>query len=316
MEKRELIRVFTDEAVTACIPVGCGHINDSYHVCTIKNEYILQRLNAKLFAGSTKALERNYILYRDACRENKNRTGEWEVPHWLSCSAGSFLYTDEEGACWRMYEYIKGKTLTAPFDTEDIKAFGNGLSKLHFILEQMKETPQGVLSELHDTRGYYRDYEKIRESADESLHDRMLEAIIERKAQRILDISLPGMSVIHADAKIGNALFRGGSMISMIDLDTIMQGARLLDIADALRSCCMSGGAFDNTLADAFVKAYQGSGYARLSKEECEALPEAFKLICYELGLRYYTDHLNGGIYFKQEYPGQDLDKAKKLLLG
>ena len=298
MEKRELIRVFTDEAVTACIPVGCGHINDSYHVSTQKNEYILQRLNAKLFSGNTKALEHNYILYRDACGRLKNETGEWEVPHWLSSSAGSFLYIDEEGACWRMYEYIKAETLTAPFDTEDIKAFGAGLSKLHFKLEHTEEKPQGVLSELHDTCGYYSYYEKIKESAGESLHDRMLESIIERKAQKILNISLPGMDVIHADAKIGNALFRGGRMISMIDLDTIMQGARLLDIADALRSCCMSAGVFDKALTDAIVKAYQGSGYAQLSKEECEALPDALELICYELGLRYYTDHLIAGIYF------------------
>ncbi|MBR3735299.1 MAG: hypothetical protein IKN07_05420, partial [Lachnospiraceae bacterium] len=58
------------------------------------------------------------------------------------------------------------------------------------------------------------------------------------------------------------------------------------------------------------------SGDIMLTKEETELMPDIVDKICFELGLRYYTDHLSGSNYFAEQQPGQNLQKAKKWLAG
>lgn len=305
---------FTDDEISFIRRIGDGHINDTFYIKGEKDEYLLQKLNAGLFGERGKAIEHNYLQYVKACEDISSKTEEWELPHWLKCRNGSFFCVDENHALWRMYRYIKGNMLKPPYDKGQVKACGEGLSKLHFILSQIKEKPCGVLPELHDTALYYRDYLSCRDRAPESRRDSVLEDMIDKRAGRMTVLKLPGNAVIHGDAKIGNMLFKDGRMIAMIDLDTLMQGPRILDIADCIRSCCISEGRADAGLVKTLVTAYRDAGYVQIKDDEWKMLPQALELICFELGLRYYTDHLRGNIYFAQDCPGCNLQKAGLLL--
>ena len=43
---------------------------------------------------------------------------------------------------------------------------------------------------------------------------------------------------------------------------------------------------------------------------ELQLIPDAARLISFELGLRFFTDHLNGNVYFKAQHPEHNLQRA------
>ena len=48
-------------------------------------------------------------------------------------------------------------------------------------------------------------------------------------------------------------------------------------------------------------------------RNEMNNIGDVFNKICFELGLRYYTDALDKEKYFKEKYPGYSLERAKSL---
>ena len=308
-----IVSGFTDEEIRDCRRLSGGHINESYSLKCGGKEYILQGLREELFGKCTEKLEHNYRSYVRAC---KKADFAWELPRWIPDREGHFFFRDEDGLPWRMYEAIPGETLTAPFSREQIRACGEGLSKLHAILTETDEAPQPVLPKLHDLRAYYEEYRQAvkQTGMEKPFRDPALEELIGSRAEKLISEGLPGKHIIHGDARIGNGIFREGRMVAMIDLDTLMEGPRLLDIADCIRSCCMREGVPDPDGIGLFTEAYRKHAYPELSREEGEALPYALERVCFTLGLRYYTDHLRGNKYFKQDHPGRNLEKAAAYL--
>ena len=47
-----------------------------------------------------------------------------------------------------------------------------------------------------------------------------------------------------------------------------------------------------------------------LTAQDFDFFYDAIRLIPFELGLRFYTDYLEGSLYFKTSYPAQNLDRA------
>ena len=93
--------------------------------------------------------------------------------------------------------------------------------------------------------------------------------------------------VTHNDTKLNNVLFDRKSNIPrcLIDLDTVMSGSILYDIADAIRS-----GA---------------------TKNEIALLPIAIQIMPFELGMRYLTDYFDGDKYFGIINPDDNLVRAR-----
>ena len=127
--------------------------------------------------------------------------------------------------------------------------------------------------------------------------------------------------VIHGDPKLDNLLFdeSGRQVVALIDLDTAQPGLVHYDLGDCLRSACNPAGEspkdpreahFDLDLCRAILKGYLDETRGFLTSEELHLLPVAARLIPFELGLRFLTDHLNGDRYFKVAYRGHNLLRA------
>ena len=55
----------------------------------------------------------------------------------------------------------------------------------------------------------------------------------------------------------------------------------------------------------------QGRAHLRpLTPADYEYLFASIRLLAFELGLRFFTDHLAGNVYFKVKYPGHNLQRA------
>jgi hypothetical protein len=104
-----------------------------------------------------------------------------------------------------------------------------------------------------------------------------------------------------------------------VDLDTVKPGLVHYDIGDCLRSGCNPLGeettalervSFDLDLCAALLEGYGAVAHRFLSPADHRYLYDAIRLLCFELGLRFFTDHLAGDVYFHSQRPGHNLDRA------
>ena len=51
-----------------------------------------------------------------------------------------------------------------------------------------------------------------------------------------------------------------------------------------------------------------------LTERELEMLPVGAQLMTLECGIRFLADYLNGDVYFRTHYEGQNLDRARTQL--
>jgi len=64
-------------------------------------------------------------------------------------------------------------------------------------------------------------------------------------------------------------------------------------------------------LFEAVARGYLKGAGGFLSKEEVESLIFGAKVIVFEQGIRFLTDFLAGGRYYKASRPGQNLDRCR-----
>ena len=102
-------------------------------------------------------------------------------------------------------------------------------------------------------------------------------------------------------------------------MDTVGPGLIHSDLGDCLRSACNRSGEsvkraqdirFDMEICSAILKGYFQKGDTLLSALQRCYIFDVLLLITFELGLRFFTDHLLGNIYFKTEVPGDNLQRA------
>jgi len=126
---------------------------------------------------------------------------------------------------------------------------------------------------------------------------------------------------IHGDPKVNNVLLHraSGQAIALIDLDTVKPGLLHYDLGDCLRSVANPLGEdaphwrqvrFDPELAEALLRGYGAVAREVLSDDDVALVFDAVRLIAFELGLRFLTDHLAGDVYFRCEAPGHNLRRA------
>ena len=118
------------------------------------------------------------------------------------------------------------------------------------------------------------------------------------------------LRIMHGDPKVNNIMMDIATQksISVVDLDTVKPGLVHYDIGDCLRSGCNPLGeeakdsesvTFDLGLCSGILQGYLPEMHGVLNPIEYDYIFDAVRVITFELGLRFLTDHLAGNIYFK-----------------
>ena len=137
----------------------------------------------------------------------------------------------------------------------------------------------------------------------------------------LADGSLP-LRVTHNDTKLNNVLIddETGKALCVIDLDTVMPGSALYDYGDAVRyGACTAAEdepdtskiGFDMELFRAFTEGFVSATAGNLTDTEIKLLPLGIAVITCELAMRFMTDYLDGDVYFKTNYEGHNLVRAR-----
>jgi thiamine kinase-like enzyme len=315
-------------------PYGHGLINDTFVVITdTGHRAILQRINRHVFANPERIMENLRVLMDHVNhRQSTGRTAarELKLPGmFLSCAGKDFII-DAQSGFWRALGYIENtRALEKIADRRQAEEVGFALGRFHALVHDLDPARlHQTLPGFHDAPNYLvRFTEASAQKKPDSAELKYCFAFVEarRDLAQILETAKREKKLvirpIHGDTKLDNFLFdiTTGQAVSLIDLDTVQPGLIHFDIGDCLRSCANLAGEspadigsvrFDLDIGRAILRHYLAETRSFLTQLDYEYLYDAIRLIPFELGLRFLTDHLEGNHYFKTDWPGQNLHRA------
>lgn len=321
---------FPDCAVRSLAPLGRGNINHTLRVELADGDtWVMQRLHPGVFTDADAVMD-NMRVVTDCLAGNDEASIRFF--RLGTNPQGRDRFVDGEGCCWRILSYIgRSRCLERLENPAQAEGIGRLLGRFHRLTAAI---PVAQLADplpgFHITPLYLRDYDALGERVnlthpDEECCAAHIEQL--RPLARVLEEKRGFLSecVIHGDPKVANFLFaaEGDQVISLIDLDTVKPGLLLHDLGDCLRSCCNPLGEghgdveairFVPELFTALMRGYLEQAGELLNSMDRALLVSSAAVISFELGLRFFSDHLADNRYFNITRPGQNLHRARVQL--
>jgi Ser/Thr protein kinase RdoA (MazF antagonist) len=309
-------------------PFGQGHINDTYLVEASGVEYILQRVNGKVF--NTPVLTSNLNFLFDALSEYENKNGKKLTPAILKNDEGNFHTIDNEGYAWRLMEFFPGCNSYAISPSTEISyKAAKAVGEFQLFLNQLHVNDfDDTIKDFHNTPGRLETFLNTVKKASPSLVEQAATEIQFVKqnhfiACRIEELSDDGTlprRITHNDTKLDNILFTQNSGVIIIDLDTVMPGYIMYDYGDMVRTFTSPAKEDEQDINKtvlriehfkALTKGYLEPLKNHLTATEKESLLLGAKAIIYEQIIRFLNDFLLGNIYYKTAYPTHNLIRTR-----
>lgn len=322
-----------DGDIISSSSLGAGNIHDTYLVTTERNgkehQYILQQFNSDVFRDPD-AVMNNLTRLLDHL---SMQATEISFPQPVSSSDGAALLVNHKGQYWRCFKYIRD-TLSFTRVENGQMAFEGGKMYGEFLYLLRTMDPgqmEVVIPEFHNLGLRLKQFENAVDGAGPERLESGRNAIAEINSFRMIagqyimaQESLP-LRIVHNDTKISNILFDNTSAKgrAVIDLDTVMPGNILSDYGDMFRSFTASGTEEDRNLDAIFCRLdifeEMTAGFLEgcrgmLTGEEEEGLLMGGMAMIYMQAVRFLTDHLAGDVYYRTQYPGQNLDRTLNQL--
>ncbi len=319
-------------------PYGNGHINDTYLVKYMESkalkQYILQRMNIDIFKNIPALMENIVGVTEYLGQEIRKRNGntEREALQVVRSRTGEAYAKDLRGACWRIYQYVEDSICLEQVESqEDFYRSGEAFGRFQGMLAGYPaETLHETIADFHNTPVRYANFERAVKE-DVCHRAKQVAAEIEfakaRRAEASICVEMLArgelpLRVTHNDTKLNNILFDAQTRqaLCIIDLDTVMPGLSVNDFGDSIRFGASTAVEderdltkvyLDLELYEAYVRGYLKGCGGTLLENEIAMLSMGAKLMTYECGLRFLTDHLQGDTYFKISRAGQNLDRAR-----
>lgn len=318
---------------------GTGHINDTFAAVFDQGgtevRYILQRINVSVFKQPVQVIE-NISRVTEHIRVKLERAGLQDttrrVVSLVKTLEDADHHVDDDGAVWRCYIFIEGAQsydiIEHPGQAfEAAKAFGAFQQHLmDYDGPRLFET----IPQFHDTRHRFETFKRtleedrcnrasaVREELAFALaHESLADSLLSLKARG----EIPER-ITHNDTKLNNVLLDGitGEGVCVLDLDTVMPGLSLYDFGDMVRTatnpvaedeCDLSKVQVQVPMFEALAKGYLEGTAGTLLPAERERLVLAGKLLTFECGIRFLTDHLDGDRYFRIHREDHNLDRCR-----
>ena len=325
-------------SVSEIRPLGDGFINDTFVVKTAGDapDYILQRKNHLIFPDVPGMMENIKAVTEHI--KSKVHDPLRETLTVISSKDGK-LYVEQDGNFWAMCLFIPDTISPAKADTPELAYQGGlGTGRFQALLSDFDKPLNETIKGFHNICWRFHQWDETIAADPAGRVEHLQEEIswIESRRKEMLDFwslvedgTIP-MHVTHNDTKISNILFNesDGSMLCMIDLDTVMSSTSLNDFGDAIRSYANTGAEDDRNLDNvgmdiAMFKAY-AEGYlheqkASMVQSELDWLAFSARYITFEQVLRFLMDYIDGDKYYKISYPDHNLVRSRaqyKLLLS
>ena len=327
--------------------MGCeenftGNINNTFKVTFKRDgvikEYILQKINKRVFKEPEKVMENivritDHIRAKVVKRNESTRTGVLRA--FPSIASHSYYVIDDVGEYWRCYRFIKNSTTYDACDNLDlIEKMGIAFGKFQNDLVDFDASSLFItIPDFHDTKKRYQTFRNAiahdplkRVSKVEDEISKLLS--FEQKAceiQELIDKKKIPLRVAHNDTKCNNVSFdkETGQVLAVLDLDTVMPGAIAYDFGDAIRFIANTRKEDDPNFKqvkidlnkfESFSKGFVGEIKGLLTDVEKQTLVLGAFTMTVEVAVRFLTDYILGDVYFRNIYPGHNVDRTKNQI--
>jgi Ser/Thr protein kinase RdoA (MazF antagonist) len=324
--------------VTDVRAFGSGNINDTFLV-TVANGgepcFVLQRINTHVFRQPALVMQNMRIFTEHVCAKladaGTNPERRWSVPRVLLTLDAQDHWVEPDDTYWRAISFIDGsETIDIIENYAHGQEVGYALGRFHSLISDLDPAQLAdTLAGFHITPQYLDRYHQVLAIYTGEVNpqvDYCLQFVRERQEwAQVLenakdDGKLP-LRPIHGDPKVNNVMICTTTQqaIGVIDLDTVKPGLVHYDIGDCLRSGCNPLGEetkeweqvyFNAQMCQSILAGYLSQASDFLTQHDYEYMFDGIRLIAFELGLRFFTDHLAGNVYFKVKYPTHNLDRA------
>jgi Ser/Thr protein kinase RdoA (MazF antagonist) len=312
-------------------PFGSGLINSTWKITTGAEEYILQRINHKIFK-QPEYIAANISLIADYLNVN--------YPDYLfvapvKTSTGQDMVFSFEDGYFRLFPFVK-KSHTIDVVTNATQAyqaarqFGAFTKKLAGCnVNQLKIT----LPHFHNLTLRYQQFENALVSGNPIKIETSCKTIAVIKSLKNIADEFEiikqdtdfKIRVTHHDTKISNVLFdEDDKGMCVIDLDTVMPGYFISDVGDMLRTYLSAANEEEKDFSKikiqpaylaAITDGYLSEMHDELSEKEKKYFIYAGQFMIYMQAIRFLTDYLNDDVYYGSKYEGHNLVRAKNQLV-
>ena len=309
-----------------------GHINTTYKV-SFENEgnvksYVLQKINTYVFKEPAMIMS-NIDKVSEYIRSNFPEKGK--SLHFHHCANGLNYFPGKDGSFWRLFNYIESLVFDLCDDERVLRgagyAFGDFQTKLvNFDASELFET----IKDFHNTpkrlEKFFADVEtdecgRVCEVAEEIEYVRKHVEIASKLVEMRSSGELP-TRVTHNDTKANNILFDRETLepLTVVDLDTVMPGLVAYDFGDAIRTAASSAVEDERELDkvwldvrkfECFTEGFTRATAGYLTEAELDSLALGAFTMTFEVAVRFLDDYLTGDKYFRTEYEGHNLVRAR-----
>lgn len=308
-------------------PLGEGLIHETLLVEGELKQWVLQGFNEAVF-NYPERIDHNLALLS---KNSKNHALQFLLPLPLLTGDGRGL-TEIQGKKYRLFDFVKGKTLQQISHPDQAFLAAQAYGEFaNWAKEISGELMQETIPNFHrlDLR-----FEKLLtvSSGKTELSAEEIDILdFYLSQQHLVDWYLNQVDhlplrVTHNDTKINNLIFSVDleKVEALIDLDTLMGGYLMYDFGDLVRTvaCSMheTSTQWDaiqmiSEIFEELLKGYWKGVKDFASIEEAGSLLFGGEIMTLIMGLRFFTDHLQGNIYYRVSYPKQNFDRAKNQML-
>ncbi len=306
---------------------GAGLIHGTYLIESGDSNFILQEFNTSVFQFPERISHNQRLV--------KSQGNDTFLPFQLPLpivNSNNKLITTMGGRFFRLFEFVPGKTIQeiTALDQAYVAAKAYGI-----FAEWGKDVDTDQLQEcIPDFHRLDLRFAKLWEvtseignisSEDQQLLDFYLGQIELIAAYKEYQAVLPNR-LTHNDTKINNLIFSHDlkKVEALVDLDTLMSGYLMYDFGDLVRTvACSESETSQNWKAikleipvfEQLLKGYWEGVKNLTTEEETRSLILAGEVMTCIMGLRFFTDHLQGNVYYKVDYPEQNFHRAKNQMI-
>lgn len=311
------------------VVLGSGNINDTYLIQG-QNSFVLQRLNATVFVHPLRVIE-NFLKINDFLADRPTPSDPLlQLASPVTALDGRVYYRDGSGHFWRAQTYIPHRSCRTLKDPAAVRQVGVTLGLFHHQLQNLDTAELAdPLPGFHLLSGYLGEFDaalaQMNPDIDEPL--RFCLQCVDRfrlRALRLEEAKRAGilrLQPVHGDPKLDNFLFtKECKAFGLLDLDTVGPGLVHCDLGDCLRSSCNLAGeaggdgrevVFNLQLCRALLDGYF-SVQGGMGANQRGYIFDGILTLCFELGLRFLTDYLQGNRYFKIQHQDDNLRRAAR----
>jgi hypothetical protein len=316
-----------------------GHINETYTATYDQGgtrvRYIHQKINRNVFRNPA-AVMNNVVRVTNHLRSKLEEMGTEDITRRcltvVPTRMGENFYVDRNGEFWRTFVFVERAQTFEAVQTPD-QAFQAGCAFGEFQ-SLLVDLPGNKLIEtipnFHNSRNRFAALLKaIQDDHSNRAVGARPEIEFAMKREKCVGQILDAMArgriperITHNDTKFNNVMLDGltGAATCVVDLDTVMPGCVLYDFGDMIRTTTSSTLEDERDLSKVrmqlpifkqLAKGYLSRAGQFLTKAERSMMAFSGKLITFETGVRFLTDHLSGDTYFRVHRSDHNLDRCR-----